>query len=609
MQQIKKNTGNNVKLIIIILISALLTLLIVGSTVFAVQLSKLNYDKIYEGVSVGSTDVSNMTLEEAENAIEQAHDIGTSRQIRLFCDDAETSFSLDEINISVNAKQSAQNAFAVGRDGKWHDRLKQLSKIKKNGLTTDVVLSYSDEILNAKIDEIANIVDSPERELTVELKGNELVITRGKKGMRILKETAKKLIDKAIIDDSISEVELKTEEVIPPELTVDYLTKEICTEPQDASYKIENQRLTIIDEKMGVKIDTKKASTIIKETPGDVVRIPAEITSPDITAENIKNTLFPDMLATYSTNFSSGNVPRSHNIALACDFISETVLAPGDVFSYNDTVGPRTAERGFREAGVYVGNKVEQGLGGGICQVSTTLFNAVVMADLNIVYRTNHSMPVSYAPPGRDATVSYGSIDFKFSNNTNAPIKLIASANNGVNIVTVYGTKKNPGRTVEITSECTGSWAPKTKEIEDPTLPEGTTKVDVSGSNGSSYVAYKITKENGNIIKKEQLTKSTYSATDRVVRVGTKKEEDALETASPSEEPASSETTPAPGAEETPSTPVPNSTTTSAEQSGTQSEVTAPPVTQPVTPPAEQPVQNTVTEPIAETPVEQAPVQ
>ena len=544
MQIADKKSGKNVKLIVIISISVLLALLLAAGTVFALQVSKLNYDKIYDGVSIGTIEVGKMSIEEAKELVEKSYTIDESREITLSCENEEATLSLKEADIKIDALKSAENAFAVGRSGSYNERLKELSDIKKNGVTINVALTYNEDVVNAKIDEIANIVDVPERPLTVDLDGDELVITRGKKGMRILKETAIKQIGNAILDTSELNVILKKEEVVPPELNMEYIKKEICTKPQDASYKIENQRLTIIDEKIGVEIDTKEAERILEETPGDVVRIPAKITQPNITAEKIKASLFPDLLGTYSTDYNAGNVSRSHNVALACEMISDVVLAPGDVFSYNDTLGPRTAERGYREAGVYVGNRVEQGLGGGICQVSTTLFNSVVLADLNIVYRTNHSMPVSYAPPGRDATVSYGSIDFKFSNNTKNPIKIVASAVGGKNTVSIYGIKENPNRTIEITSECTGSWGPKVKQIEDPTLPEGTTEVEVAGSGGSSYVAYKITKENGKVVKTEELTRSTYSATDKVVRVGTKKEAQELPTPAPQTAPSVAPTPP-----------------------------------------------------------------
>ena len=127
-------------------------------------------------------------------------------------------------------------------------------------------------------------------------------------------------------------------------------------------------------------------------------------------------------------------------------------------------------------------------------------------------------------PLGRDATVSYGSIDFKFSNDTKSPVKIVASASGGINDVRIYGIKEHPARTIEMQTQCTGTYAPKVERIEDPTLPAGEVKIEQKGSNGSTYITYKITKENGNVIKTETLTKSSYSAQDTIERVGTREQ-------------------------------------------------------------------------------------
>ena len=187
----------------------------------------------------------------------------------------------------------------------------------------------------------------------------------------------------------------KKEKVEAKEPTLSHIKETFCKEVKDASYKIENRRLTIEEETIGVSLNDEEASKILSQEKGDIILIPVKVTMPKVTTETIKAELFPDLLATYSSRYDAKNVSRSHNVALASKFINEIVLAPGDIFSYNDVVGPRTAERGFREAGVYVGNKVEQGIGGGICQVSSTLFNTAVLSDLKIVYRINHSLPVS----------------------------------------------------------------------------------------------------------------------------------------------------------------------------------------------------------------------
>ena len=144
-------------------------------------------------------------------------------------------------------------------------------------------------------------------------------------------------------------------------------------------------------------------------------------------------------LASYSTSYGSSIANRRHNVEKAAAYIDGTLLAPGDVFSYNDVVGPRTRRRGWRTAPEYLRGEVVQGTGGGVCQPSSTLYNAVLLANLKIVERTNHSMPVAYVPAGRDATVSYGSLDLRFQNSTDAPIYIAARAGRGRLTMAIYG--------------------------------------------------------------------------------------------------------------------------------------------------------------------------
>ena len=128
----------------------------------------------------------------------------------------------------------------------------------------------------------------------------------------------------------------------------------------------------------------------------------------------ISTEAFPDTLSEFSTRYAASNVNRTTNLRLAANQINGTVLMRGETFSYNDGVGERTIAAGYKEAPIYVSGRVEDGLGGGICQITTTLYNAAVFANLEIVERTNHQFVPSYVGAGRDATVVYGAIDFKF---------------------------------------------------------------------------------------------------------------------------------------------------------------------------------------------------
>ena len=191
---------------------------------------------------------------------------------------------------------------------------------------------------------------------------------------------------------------------------------------------------------------------------------------------------FPDVLGQYVSYYNAALYDRSTNVELAAKSINGKVLMPGEVFSYNATVGPRTAERGFKVATIFVGGETAQGLGGGICQTSSTLYSAVLHADLDIVERTNHSLKVTYVPNGMDATVSWGSLDFKFKNSTKYPIRIQCEYGGGTLKVSVMGTKEDKSKSIEVISE----------------------------GSGSTYNTYKIYYENGVEVNRKFIARSVY---------------------------------------------------------------------------------------------------
>ena len=248
--------------------------------------------------------------------------------------------------------------------------------------------------------------------------------------------------------------------------------------------------------------------------------IPIKVTTPLVTTNNIGTEAFPDLLATYSTNYSASNVNRTTNIKLASAKINGIVLMPGEAFSYNTTVGKRTAANGFKPAAVYSGGEVTTGIGGGICQVSSTLYNSVLLSNLQILERHNHGFNTGYVPAGRDATVSWGGPDFKFKNSRNYPIKIICT-NSGETITTkIFGLKEENEYEVEVQSYITSYIQYKTITKQDPTLAAGKTKVIANGSNGCKAVSYRILKQHGQVISKTLLANDTYNPHNKIVAVG-----------------------------------------------------------------------------------------
>ena len=202
------------------------------------------------------------------------------------------------------------------------------------------------------------------------------------------------------------------------ELFLQFLSEEINVPSQNAAVEFENGNFVIIPEKTGKKVDTgllkeRLTTQVLKKC----YSIPLEIEEPKLKSEELKK-LKPDtLLGEYTTKFVE-NYNRTENIKLACRTLQNTLIPSGEIFSFNDTVGPREAEKGYLSAMVISGGKFVPGLGGGVCQVSSTLYNAVLLADLEVIERHPHSLQVDYVSPGKDAAVSYGLKDFKFKNNT-----------------------------------------------------------------------------------------------------------------------------------------------------------------------------------------------
>ena len=242
---------------------------------------------------------------------------------------------------------------------------------------------------------------------------------------------------------------------------------------------------------------------------------PAERSTADAQAMGITG-----VVGSYYTTY--GGIPsRLHNVALVAELIDGALVAPGKTFSFNGTTGERTAEKGFEEAPVIINGELQTGLGGGICQVSTTVFNAVYEAGLQIDERTNHALYISHYPLGRDATVNYPDLDLKFTNDTDHWLLLRTFVGSGSLTVNLYGTPQN--RRVETTAQpLRVVGAPTIKRVPDPTLEKGTSVVDEYGQPARSTSVSRKVYDAGGAVLHEDTWYSSYRSEPKVVRVGTK---------------------------------------------------------------------------------------
>lgn len=304
------------------------------------------------------------------------------------------------------------------------------------------------------------------------------------------------------------------------------IKKDVEKDPKDASIKY-NGGFVVTEGANGEKLEEEKLKKdIIAKINADeiddiVIEAPITITKPKVTTSALKS--INSKLADFSTNYSTSSTERANNIDVCTKSIDGTVLMPGETFSFNDTVGERTKSRGYMAAPVIVNGKVESGLGGGICQVSTTLYNAVLKANLKVTERAHHTYPSHYVDKGLDATVDWGNIDLKFKNNFDYPI-YIQGITQGRNVYfNIYSNEKLKNRTYKITTELYATIEPKMNYVNDPTLPAGSVEVVKSPHTGYKVKTYKSIYENGKLVSKDLVSNDYYIAVNGLTKRGTKK--------------------------------------------------------------------------------------
>ncbi|MET3617421.1 vancomycin resistance protein YoaR [Peptoniphilus olsenii] len=301
------------------------------------------------------------------------------------------------------------------------------------------------------------------------------------------------------------------------------LNKKIYIKPEDAYIKENSDgSVDIIEEKIGRYMDNDEFGKILGEDfiNKDKIELPVYSTEP-----NVKSNYYAGIdkvYADFETNYSSSSKGRKENIRLASSKFNNLKVEPGQEISFNNVVGDVTADKGFKEATVIIGGNAESGIGGGICQVSTTLYNSLVMSDLEIVERHNHSRPINYVKLGTDAAVVSDYKDLKFKNNTNNPILIQAIANGDNLSFKIFGNSKDRDYTVKMVPKLLGVVNPNTITRYSDNMYEGDQVVKEAGSKGYSYETFKEVIKDGKIISTEKITNSYYIPKDRVVVIGTR---------------------------------------------------------------------------------------
>lgn len=502
-----------------IIIGLILLILAIFSIIFA--LMNIDNNNIISGVKIEGIDVSGLTREQAKEKINAVYEEKKQKDIVLKYGEYETTITPQLIDTNYDIDEATKKAISLGRDSNIIINNYNILFAKLGRKNIKVDMTINEEETKSTIENISSNLPGAVVESDYYVEDDKLIITKGNKGIKIDTESLiKKIKDKLKNINSKQEyIEIPVINETPEKIDIEKIHNEVYKEVQNAY--LTQDPITIHPEVEGVDFNIDEAKALLNEEK-EKYEIPLIITKPEVTTDQIGAEAFPDLLATYSTKYDASNINRSTNLELACEKINDKVVLAGETFSYNKTLGERTIAAGYKEAKVYENGEVVDGIGGGICQVSSTLYNSVLMANMEVTERRNHQFVTSYTPEGRDATVVYGMTDLKFKNTRKYAIKIKATCSNGIVTISIYGIKEDNEYAVSFSTEILSTIPYTVKYINDSSLAKGTEKVKQVGANGMITETYIIKTLNGTVVSKELLSKDTYNAMPRIILRGTK---------------------------------------------------------------------------------------
>ena len=419
--------------------------------------AKTTSDEIAMGVYAEEVNLSGLTKEEAKEAINAYISEKAEEKITLTIGDEELNVTRESLGISWNNEDVVDEALGLGKSGNLIKRYKALKDLQFDNKVYDLQYTADTELIQTIVTEKCTKYNQKATNVGLKKTDSGFVVVDGKQGVVVDESAAVKTILAFIESD----------------------------------FSAENT----------------------------TVAVPTMISEPIGSAEELAKV--KDKLGTFKTSFKSSNSDRSKNVRTGAAHIDGTVLYPGETFSTYEYVNPFTEENGYAMAGSYLNGKVVDSLGGGICQVSSTLYNAVLLSELEIVERSPHSMMVTYVQASADAAIAGTYKDFKFKNNTNAPIYIEGYTTDDKQVVfNIYGEETRPaGRTVKFTNKVLESTPAVTQLVADPAQGIGYRIVE-SGHNGCKAELYKEVYVDGVLQSSERVNKSNYKVSNRMVYYG-----------------------------------------------------------------------------------------
>ena len=496
---------------------------------------------ILNNVMVSGINLGGMTKKQAEDALLQAtSNTYTKNDMVVELPDATIHLSPADTGAELDIKEVVKAAYEYGRTGSRAER----EAIREASLTTTHHISLLN-YLNLNLDYIKGeldaygaafnstyvpssvsfdigvpILDAGNPNFREDAPCQVMTLTIGMPGRYIdIDALYNQILDAYSFHKFHVTAQMSSEEKLPDPLDIEALYAAYRVEPTDAYLDVVTTK--VVPEIYGYDFDLEQAKLLMEQAKyGDTVEIPFRFLLPEVHGVGLSDLLFRDVLGAFKTEHTN-NPNRNTNLTLACAKINGLVLDPGETFDFNTVVGERTSAAGYKSADAYSNGETVKTLGGGICQVSSTLYYCTLLADLEIVTRSPHSYVSSYMPMGTDATVSWGGPDFAFKNSTNYPIRIEAKVEDGFVHVQLVGTDEKDYY-IEMEYEIIGSEAPEIiYQDVDEDNPDGYEDGDtiVSAYKGYTVKTYKVKydKETGELIAREYDRTSRYKKRDKVV--------------------------------------------------------------------------------------------
>ncbi len=472
---VKNMTSRNKKLSVLFVIGCLCVVVIACAVGFVATGGMGDKDEIMDGVKIGGVDVGGLSEEEAEAKVDEYMQKLLGRQVTINIDQEQVQATASVLGYSCEAKDTVEKAYKLGKSGNLLARFTAKHQVKEEDKEFSLESAVDETVLRSFVEENCTKFDVKAKNSKLKLVNGKFKATKSRTGLELQVEDTITLISSALLND-ISDEALDLTAVVK-------VTKAKYTKEQVSKCK--------------------------------------------------------DLLGSYSTSYATSSSTRANNVRVAANYINGTIIYPGKTFSTIKVIKDRTEENGYQSAPEYSSGKVVEGIGGGVCQVSTTLYNAVINAELEVVERSPHSMVVAYVDVSRDAAISGDYKDFKFKNNTDVPVYIAASADGSTLSFRIYGEETRPeNREIKFESEVLEKIQPgEPKVVEDPTKPASYRAVTQSAHVGYKARLWKIIYIDGKESEKEQVNSSVYSAEPEYITVGKQTQ---TATASPSPSAAAS---------------------------------------------------------------------